>query len=122
MHHSNLLLQEQPVSLQSKKAEASVTNHDSSSGGSIIYYLSPEELTEPECRSLGVPLQPILKIHIMESKSYSVARVPFEVIQQRPHEESPHVCSFPAQNSSHISTSATQESNLMFADLIALCR
>jgi len=55
-----------------------------------------EELREPVCRALGVPLQPVVVVHEVYPEPDSVAVHPLEVVKERPCEVALHVGAVPA--------------------------
>ena len=57
-----------------------------------------EELREPVCRALGVPLQPVVVVHEVYPEPDSVAVHPLEVVKERPCEVALHVGAVPAMS------------------------
>lgn len=62
----------------------------------VHVHLFLEELREPVCRALGIPLQPIIVVHEVYPEPDSVAVHPLEVVKERPCEVALHVGAIPA--------------------------
>lgn len=61
----------------------------------ILSFTTFQEPREPESRGLGVPREPILVVHINNSKTLGIALSPLKIVKKRPGKVSLNVRSIP---------------------------